>query len=235
MILRKFQGMVLVLFVLLMAGPATAEVITIGDNDGYGFGVPVPDNGVAIWPGPGNEGYYYDGREPAEITATNGAQFTDLYSALAPFPSPPDGPGGGNESLIGDFIFPLSQPMLSATLTVDMGDFQAGYYFAQLAVSINGIPQPDMFNFEDGFQMTRVRSFSIGAGEIAEANSAGQLILTVDRTPSADFIAFDYLMLETTTPGLEPGVDNTTAVPEPAAIVLLASGLLGLARLRRKY
>ena len=90
--------------------------------------------------------------------------------------------------------------------------------------SLWSFTQPGMFNFEDGFQNTAVRGFSIGAAEIAAANLAGQLILTITHTDSFDFIAFDYLTLET-----------TSAVPEPAAIILLASGLLGLVRVRRKY
>ena len=211
--LRGFKRWAIMFAVLLLAAPAMGEIIIVGDNDGYGFGV--PDNGTGvIWPGLGPSGSSYDGRSAAEASAINGAQFTDVYSALYPGFGP-------NPSEIGSFIFPLSQPMLSAVLTIDMGDFQASD-FGQVAVDINGIAQPNMFNFQDGFQNTVVRSFPIGASEIAAANLAGQLLLTVNHTGSADFIAFDYLEL------------NTTAVPEPAAMILLGSGLVGLIGFRRK-
>jgi hypothetical protein len=192
-----------------MAAPI---VVTVGDNDGYGFGV--ADNGTAIWPGGGTNGTNYDGRSGAEAAAINGAQFTDNFSALHPCFGP-------NTVSVGNFIFPFSGVLQSASLTVDMGDFQAST-FGQVNVSFNGVLQPGLFNFNDGFQSTAVRAFVLSGAAIANANAAGQFVVTVDRNGSGDFIAFDYLQL------------NGELVPEPASLALWSISALGLAWATRR-
>ncbi len=56
----------------LTVGQASAATWMIGDNDGYGIGIPDnadhPFNGFTA---------NYDGRSAAEAAATNGAQYTD--------------------------------------------------------------------------------------------------------------------------------------------------------------
>ena len=59
----------------LAAAPVSATTWMIGDNDGYGAGI--PDN--ANHPFNGSSANY-DGRSAAEMAATNGAQYTDTYS-----------------------------------------------------------------------------------------------------------------------------------------------------------
>ena len=118
--------------------PVSAFTITVGDNDGYGFGV--PDNGTvpgSEWPGSGLSGTQYDGRSASETSATNGAQITDVYSSI--FPA-----WGPNSSEIAQVIFPLSKNLLSAQLVVDMGDFQAST-FGAVSVFFNGVLKPNLF------------------------------------------------------------------------------------------
>ncbi|MEO5958067.1 MAG: VPDSG-CTERM sorting domain-containing protein [Opitutaceae bacterium] len=201
-----------VLFLATVAAQAAPFSITIGDNDGYGFGV--ADNGPAVWsPSPG-----YDGRSAGEIAATNGAQITDVYSAI--FPGA--GPSGTSTATV---TFALPGIVTSATLTIDMGDFQATT-FGQISVSFNGVAQPNFFNFEDGFQHTAVRSWALSAGAIANANGAGSFLIQLDRNGSGDYIAFDYFKLEGQVTGNVPDTGSTVA--------LLAAALGAIAFIRRK-
>ena len=212
-------SLALLYFFILFPLPAGAAPFSsmIGDNDGYGFGV--MDNGTAVWPGLGPNGTNYDGRDPAEAAASNGAQFTDVFSALLP---PPFGP---NLSEAGDVIFPLAGSLNSATLTIDMGDNEASF-FGPITVSFNGIVQTDLFNFDDGPQITVVRDFVLDASAINAANLAGQFVLGLDRDGVGDFIAFDYFKLE--------GDVTSTVIPEPATMLLLGTGLVGLAAAGRR-
>lgn len=120
--LTPFRASVLAcLLVALTAGSGRAAPITIliGDNDGYGPGVNAADNGPAVWPvNPNSNPLGYDGRSAAEAAATNGAQFTDVYSSLFPGFGP-NGVSTGNVV----FALPVGQTLTSGTLTIDMGDF----------------------------------------------------------------------------------------------------------------
>jgi hypothetical protein len=196
----------------LAATPALAVpiVITVGDNDGYGFGV--ADGGPAAWPGPGFSGEDYDGRSGAEAAAANGAEITDVYSAIYPASGP-------NPSATASVLFPFAGSLASATLVIDMGDFQTST-FGPISANVNGVALP--FGFDDGFQATVVRIFLLTPAMIGAANAAGQVVLNFDHGDSVDFIAFDYFELQ------------GDVVPEPATIGLLGLGLSGLALRRRR-
>jgi hypothetical protein len=196
----------------LLAFAASAKAspitVTVGDNDGYGLGI--ADNASVVWPGVGPSGTNYDGRSGAEAAATNGAQFTDAYSSILPGSGP-------NSTTVANFIFPFSGTLLSGTLTADLGDFQAST-FGQMSVFFNGVAQPGLFNISDGFQNTAVHSFALSPTALANASAAGQLVVTVDRNGSGDFVAFDYLQL-----------NGELTVPEPASMAIWGLGALGFA------
>jgi hypothetical protein len=190
------------------AADAAPIVITIGDNDGFGFGAAaVPDGGNLL-----NINLPEDRRSAAEAAAIDGAQQTDFYSAnFNPLP----------QSF--DIIFPLVSDITSGSFTVDMGGFQA-LTFGQLAVSYNGVAQPGLFNFEDGAFATAVRTFVLDAGDLAAANLANEFRVTINRVASNDAIAFDFFRLDA----------ETAAVPEPVSMLLLGIGGIGALVRRRR-
>jgi hypothetical protein len=189
-----------VLFILPKAPVRVTPVpfqIQIGDNDGYGnaFGLlncAVADNQSFPSSLIGHHGEYTarDGRSAAERAATNGAQQTDFYSALAP--ASPGNPIGLPASF--DLVFPVSGTLTSAKLEIDMGSFQTSEC-SQISVSINGVAQPGFLAFSDGPLATKVRKIQLTAAQLAAANLARPLKITLSRGTSTDKVAFDYFKL----------------------------------------
>jgi hypothetical protein len=198
--------------VVVAAAPASAFSYMIGDNDGYGAGV--PDNGQHPFDGINAN---YDGRSAAEMAATDGAQFTDTYSTTQPGFSPQAG-------TVATFLFTgLGSGWTVGHLEIDMADFQAST-FGAVAVDFNGIAQNWAYN--DGFPNTYIRYWSLDNAVLTSINNTGALTINVDRNASSDFYGFDYLKLN----------DFQSPVPEPATYALLLGGLgvLGFAAYRRK-
>lgn len=203
-----------------LANSALATTWVIGDNDGYGIGI--PDNGTHPFNGTTAN---FDGRSAAEKVATNGAQFTDTYSTThAGF-----GPQAGTAAT---FTFSaLGTGWAAGTMIFDMADFQATS-FGAVATTFNGIAQNWAFN--DGFPNTVLRVFSLSQAVLNSINSTGTLTVIINRNASVDFYGFDYAALTNTVvtaaevPGLIP------AVPEPSTVVLFLLGAGIIARTTKR-
>jgi hypothetical protein len=76
---KKMRKVIITILLVILVSPAYATTWTIGDNDGYGIGIADnanhPFNGFSA---------NFDGRDAAEMAATNGAQYTDTYSTTHP-------------------------------------------------------------------------------------------------------------------------------------------------------
>ena len=116
------------------AGPID---LTIGDNDGFGFGAAlVPDGSPLlhdILPDTVADAALSNRRSVAEAAATNGAQQTDIYSAIKNFALQPL-----PETF--DLVFPFIGELTSGVFSVDMAGFEADL-FGQIGVSFNGVAQ----------------------------------------------------------------------------------------------
>jgi hypothetical protein len=216
--MKKIITMAVVSGFMLSAHMAFATTWQIGDNDGYGMGIPDdanhPFNGFSA---------NYDGRSAAETAASNGAQYTDTYSTThSGF-----GPQAGN---VATFTFTgLGNSWTEGSMWFDMADFQAST-FGAVKATYNGIDQNWAFN--DGFPTTKVRFFDLGQDVIDSINSTGMLIVAIDRNRSVDFYGFDFALLSD-----RKGADtDISSVPVPAALPMLASalGLFGLSRRKNK-
>lgn len=193
----------------LAATPALATTWIIGDNDGYGAGI--PDGGDHSFNGFTAN---YDGRSAAEAVATDGAQFTDTYSTTHPGFSPQTG-------TVATFVFSgLGSGWTQGAMTFDLADFQASQFGAVL-VQYNGITQNWAFN--DGFPHTAIHSFDFGQDVIDSINLLGSLTVTIDRNASTDFYGIDYAELSNLF------VVEPTGVPEPGTwlTMLLGFGAIG--------
>ena len=205
--------------VSMMANAAAVDVL-VGDVDGFGFGCPnVAAAGTCNWPGPGTSGSLYDGRSAAEAAATNGAQITDVYSALFP----QFGPNNFTEA---DVLFPFAGTLLSGIVRVASGDrqFPIG---GPIGLTINGVAVA--FDTDEGFKGTGIDTYMLDAVELAAANAAGMVILHFNHFFPGDLIAFDWFRLTGDTSAAPPPV-----LPEPASLLLVGTALAAAAALRRR-
>ena len=196
---------------IALAGQASATSWMIGDNDGYGIGLPDGANHTFVGP-------IKDFRSAAEMAATDGAQFTDTYSTTHPGYSPQAG-------TIATFTFSaLGNSWTAGHLEIDAADFQAST-FGAVITTFNGIVQN--FAYNDGYPQTVIHEYTLDQAVLDSINGTGQLVITINRNNSGDFYGFDYLKLN--------DFPVTSAVPEAEtyAMMLAGLGLMGMVARRR--
>jgi len=139
-ILNSIYGLCMIgLFAL--SGSVSAVTMTIGDNDGYGYGIAdgatLPATAV-----PGCS-WCFDNRSAGELAATDGSQFTDFQEYQAPvvfsflFDTTPDTIVSnavfsmdvtGIQSIFGSSTLLLDGHNVSAGLPIDQGAWGSGVY-----------------------------------------------------------------------------------------------------------
>ena len=201
---------------------AAAIDVMVGDVDGFGFGCSnTAAPGTCIWPGPGTSGSFYDGRSAAEAAATNGAQITDIYSALFP----QFGPNNFTEA---DVLLPFAGTLLSSIVHAASGDRQVAQG-GPIGLTINGFTE--QFATEQGFKGTGIDTYVLTAGELAAANAIGMVVLHYNHFFPGDLIAFDWFRL--TGENSDIGPPPPPGLPEPGSLPLLAGALAAAALWRR--
>lgn len=185
----------------------------IGDNDGYGAGI--PDNGDHNFNGFTAN---YDGRSAGEMAATDGAQFTDTYSTTQPGYSPQAG-------TVATFVFSgLGTGWTQGTMIFDLADFQATE-FGAVSVTYNGITQNWAFN--DGFPHTAIHYFVLDQNVIDSINALGSLTIAIDRNGSSDFYGIDFAELSNQ-------IEGPSSVPEPRTWAMMLLGFVGIGTALRR-
>lgn len=219
---------------LAIARPAAASSIQIliGDKDWFGTGLSGKSPGdTASF----TDDALNDNRSTGESTSTDGAQLTDIYSALYPVPTgcttPTANPSCTPNGATGFAAFALTDFVLeSGSVTILIGGFQSDTW-GPIAVDINGVSVD--FSFEDGYQATSLRILTLTQAMIDAANAAGELRINFDHSVvrpnpgdpgSLDYIAFDYFQLDA----------QGTPVPEPGTLALVGLGLAGSAQAVRR-
>lgn len=229
MITRLRVSTLVLAAVVALGGPLQATAspfdLMIGDNDGFGFGAAAVADGMPLLNNTEADIDLAaaDRRSAAEKSGTDGAQQTDVYTAVDNYPGVLSSPQTFN------VIFPFVGLLRAATWTADMGGFEADLY-GQLSVAFNGVLLPGLFDFNDGQFGTAARSFALDADELANANLAQQFVVTISRGSSVDAVAFDYFGL---TGDLTP-LPTQPPVPEPATMLTVGAGLAALAARRRR-
>ncbi len=176
-------------------GSARADVVVfrIGDNDDFGGW-----NGSTI---------PFDTRDASDLSATNGAQFTDVSLSLAggasiPFSLSGQYPAGG---------------VLGALITISGAGFDTGNtYDVSIVSSAGSAVIGTMPTTSDPLGQTVFDDFSVPSNLLYLLNNADAPLVEVTALNADNFVAFNYMS----------GV--ITLVPEPSTLVTSLIGLSAL-------
>jgi len=230
-ILAVFLGVILLAFGQGQIAQADSLTMLIGDKDYLGGNATTNHFTHGPW----------DTRSAAEVAATNGAQHTDYAAAY-----------WGTYFYSVDFMFDYDAfaSIDSVNLTIGAGGIQSNdtdpntSYFVEDGLLIDSVLVPDAFNGVDqSYDIARgfgILNWSIdnsffsyfmdGSATVTVAlNSyAGTDLPNIGGEPAV----FDFAEL-TVNGQLQNG--GAQPVPEPATMLLLGSGLIGLAGFGRKF
>ena len=220
---------------VVVAGAQAAPItILVGDNDGFGAGIPDGGDGSIITNF--ETGFdAFDFRSVDEANATDGAHATDFYylffptteAPLSPFnPIVVGDPADPRASTSADISFLFSGELTSASLTIDFLDWQSDGY---ITANVNGSPHE--LGSPGSFSESFVRTYSLTPSQLAAANDAEQVILSLvlaaefpsaNEVPNGDLVAFDFFRLDGELADVAP---PPPAVPEPTGFLLMLTGM----------
>ncbi|WDE05872.1 hypothetical protein SG34_002750 [Thalassomonas viridans] len=182
---------------------ATPINMTIGDNDGFGFGI--ADNASVSTP-------FYDNRDSNELSATDGSQHTDIayYPHEGVYPIPAF-----------DIIFPVMGNLISGVFTFDVQGIQLGERpdIQKIEIYFNGILQENLHSHYTGGRGSAVISTNISDEVLAAGQGSNEFVVTIGEN-RWDAVGYDFFNLT--------GEVEIAAVPAPASLMLLIAGLMCL-------
>jgi hypothetical protein len=211
-----------ILFLLGAAGSAQGFIMTIGDNDGYGYAI---DDGASLPMSSDTHTWVFENRGGDENVATDGAQFTDFEPYAA-------------RNLNFSLLFTPTADSVT-TFWIDYSGIQSSV-FGRPTLLLDGVDFTYVLNLEQGAWGSDVTSIFLDPTLVDLSDG----MLNVQfQGGMYDHIAFDYFALESVLSddipggsfGEIPGGETPAPTPEPTSLILLGSGLVGLAYLRKRF
>ncbi|MCP4349194.1 MAG: PEP-CTERM sorting domain-containing protein [Desulfobacterales bacterium] len=234
------RSVLLGVFIIFCSMNAYAVTLYIGDVDGFGYGGAVGYKGAYGGPadinGNGlldsgdalpdlnengklavNQGDDFDHRSAQEVSSTNGEQWTDVSLSK----SYSGRPGNADDASF-TFYFTIdpNDPYYGKDHYVNLvyGDYDV----KPMTAVVEGDTVDLLGNQDAGYDGYIWRAYVQVAWEDMLDG-----VVTIDiNAPKEPYVAFDYALLDT---------QAIPVVPEPTTVLLLGTGLLGLAVVSRKY